>query len=172
MAHAVTEADFEKQPRGPYRFDRWKCREGVSTALGPFAVSLQIVGKNDTNPPDSEMVRRASDLVTYTQNNAEDILDIVYGHYLFVSQHPDWLQECGVPLNLSRDGVLQYLGDDRSLVVSRHLDWQEPYASTIFMVPKWDEEHALRLEFLEGTIASLNECGFRLNGGILTWIQR
>jgi hypothetical protein len=171
MANAVTAADFEKLPPGRYRFDRWKWRGQVSTAIGSFGVSLQMLGKDDTNPPDIQMIRHASELVTYTQNNAEYIHDIVYGHYLFVSKQPDWMEECGVALNLSRDGVLEYLGDHRSLVVSRHLDWDAPYASTIFMVPKWDEEHALRLEFLDGTITSLNECRFRLNGDILSWVQ-
>jgi hypothetical protein len=171
MAHALTAAEFEKLPRGPYRFDRWRWREEVSTLLGPFAVSLQMLGKDDTGPPDDEMLRRASELVAYARANADYILDLVFGHYLFVSEQPAWLESCGVPRNLTRNQVADFLGENRSLVVSRHLNWREPYNSCVFAVPQWESEHALILDFREGAIATVNDCKFRLESGVLRWVR-
>jgi len=63
--------------------------------------------------------------------------------------------------------VINYVRDDRSLVVSLHLDWDEPYDIAIHVVPMWDEEHALSLEYRDGTVVSANDSPFRLEAGVL-----
>lgn len=165
---AVTASELERQPGGPYRFDRWIAKRSIPSPLGAFSIDLNMLGNGDTNPPDSEMLRRASELVAYLESHAEYILDIVFGHYLFASQEDGWLEFNEVPRGLGRQSVTEYL-QTRSLVVSRRLDWNEPYSSAIFVVPKWEQEHALILGFRDGAITTLNDMKFRLESGVLRW---
>jgi hypothetical protein len=167
----LTIAEFEKGPRGPYRFDRWKLTRRIATALGPFEVGFQMLGKDDSNPPDDEMLRRVAELMKYVEDHGEYILDIVFGHYLLVSEQADWLEICGVPRGLRRDEIERFIREDRSLVVSRHLNWREPYNSCIFVVPLWDTEHALILDFRDGAIVAANDCKFRLESRVLRWVR-
>jgi hypothetical protein len=164
-------ADFDKQLRGSYLFDRWVGRRRIATPLGPFSVELQILDDSDTDPPDDEMLRRAYGLVSYTESHGGFILDIVFGHYLFAAEDRDWLGECGVPLGLTRNRIADYVREDRSLVVARHLSWDQPYSSSIHVVPLWDEEHALSLDFHNGAIVAANDSQFRLEAGVLRWID-
>src|SRR5579883_3309105 len=138
--NAMSIADFEKQLRGPYLFDWWLGRQRISTMLGLFSVEFQMLGNGDTNPPDQEMLRRASELVSYTEGHGQFILDVVFGHYLLAAEDREWLDTCGVPQGLSPDRIADYLREDRSLVISRNLAWDPPYASTIHIAPRWDEE--------------------------------
>jgi len=161
----MTAAEFEKQPRGPYLFDYWRWHKTVPTPLGDFAVEFQMLGDDDTNPPDDEMLRRASELVHYAGTHGDYILDIVFGYYRLASES-DWLEMAGVPRGLTRETVSSQVREDRTLVVSRHLDWAEPYDSVIHVAPLWDEEHALSLEFREGKIFSANDDPFRLEDGV------
>jgi hypothetical protein len=163
--------EFEKQPRGPYHFDRWSRKRPVLTPLGPFAVELQMLGDGDTNPPDNEMLRRGSELVTYAESHGEYLLDIVFGYYLLACEDPDWLESCGVPRGLTRGTVASFLRQHRSLVVSRHLSWSKPYSRAIFVVPLWDEEHALNLDFCDGSIVAENESEFKLDSDVLRWLD-
>lgn len=165
----ITAADFEKQPRGPYRFDRWIAKRVIASPLGPFTIDFNMLGKGDQNPPDEEMLRRASELMTYLESHSEYVLDIVFGHYLLAARQKDWLESCSVPRGLSRGMVTEYLST-RSIGVSRHLEWNEPYRSVIFLIPKWEEEHALRLELRDGAIATLNDSPFTLDSGVVRWI--
>jgi len=170
----MTLADFEKQPRGPYLFDWWVAQQRIATPLGLFSVEFQISGDDDTDPPDEEMLRRANGLVSYTESQGEFILDIVYGHYryyLLSAENRDWLEECGVPRDLSRNKIADYVREDRSLVVTRNLGWEQPYSSTIHVVLLWDEEHALSLDFRDGAIVAANDSRFRLEAGVLRWID-
>lgn len=161
--------DFEKQPREPYLFDWWVGREVVPTPLGPFKVEL-LVGVGETNPPDDEMFRRASELMTFVDGHGEYIVDIVFGYYLLATEDSEWLEFCGVPQGLNRQTVKNFVREDRSLVVSRHLGSAEPYSSTIHLVPLWDEEHALRLGIRNGTIVSANGAKFRLESRVFRWV--
>jgi len=163
----MTAADFQKQPRGSYAFDFWQCGKRVETPLGIFTVEFQMLGKSDTNPPDEEMVRRATELVRYAEDHGDYILDIVFGYYLFAAETPNWLEMFETPRGLSRDKISAYLRGDSTLVVSRHLDWSEPYDSTIYIVPLWDEEHALTLACCDGGITTVNDSAFILEAGVL-----
>jgi hypothetical protein len=167
----VTIADFERQPRGPYLFDWWLARQRVPTPLGLFSVQFQMLGDDDTNPPDDEMLRRAAELVRYAETHGDFILDIVVGHYLRAAEDCEWLEVCGVPQGLGRDRIADYVREDRILVVSRHLTWDQPYSSAIYVVPLWDEEHALSLDFRDGAIVAANDSRFRLEAGVLRWIN-
>jgi len=169
--NALTIADFERQPRGPYLFDRWVGRQRIVTSLGLFSVEFQMLGDDDTNPPDNEMLSRASELVRYAESHIDFIRDVVFGHYLLAAEDREWLDACGIPQGLSRDRIADYVRDDRSLVVSRHFRWGEPYSSAIHIVPLWDEEHALTLDFRDGAIVAANDEGFRLEAGVLRWTE-
>jgi len=164
-------ADFEKQPRGPYLFDRWVGRQRIATSLGSFSVEFHISNDDDTNPPDDEMLSRATGLLSYTESHSELILDIVFGHYLLAAEKGDWLEGCGVPRGVTRNEIRDYVRDDRSLVVARHLGWDRPYSSLIHVVPLWDEEHALSLEFHDGVIVAANDSQFMLEAGVLRWMD-
>jgi hypothetical protein len=72
---------------------------------------------------------------------------------------------------LGRDTIADYVREDRRLVVSRHLTWDRPYSSAIHIVPLWDEEHALSLDFRDGAIVAANDSQFRLEAGVLRWIE-
>ena len=163
--HRMTVSEFQKQPRGPYAFDHWIWDKRVSTPLGDFSVEFQMLGDGDTNPPDDEMLRRASELVRYAEAHGDYILDIVFGYYLLAGES-EWLDMAGVPKGLTRQTVSSQVRDDRTLVVSRHLDWDEPYDSAIHVVPLWDEEHALTLEFQDGALVSANDLPFRIEDGV------
>ena len=167
----MTIADFEKQPRGPYLFDWWVGQQRIATPLGLFSVELHILGDDDTDPPDEEMLRRTAGLVSYTENQGEFILDIVFGHYLFAAEERDWLEHCGIPRGLPRNRIADYVRKDRSLVVARHLNWDQPYSISINIVPLWDEEHALSLNVRDGAIVAVNDSRFRLEAGVLRWID-
>jgi hypothetical protein len=167
----MTIGDFEKQPRGGYLFDWWVGKQRVATPLGLFSVEFQMLDENDTNLPDNEMLRRTSELVSYTESHGESILEIVHGHYLLAAEDPDWLEDCEVPRGLTRHRIADYVREDRSLVVARHLSGEPPYTSSIFVVPLWDEEHALRLDFRDGAIISANDSRFELEAGVLRWVD-
>ena len=130
-------ADFEKQPRGPYLFDWWVGQKRIATPLGLFSVVFQMLGDDDTDPPDGEMLRRATALVSYTESHSEFILDIVFGHYLLAAEDRDWLENCHVPRGVTRNRIADYVREDRSLVVARHHSWDQPYTSSIHVVPLW-----------------------------------
>jgi hypothetical protein len=146
-------------------------RQRIATPLGTFSVEFHLLDDDDTNPPDDEMLRRASGLVTYAESHSEFILDIVFGHYLFAAEERDWLEECGIPRGLTRNKIAGYVREDRSLVVARHLSGGQPYSSSIHVVPLWDEEHALSLEFSDGAIVAANDSQFRLEAGVLRWMD-
>lgn len=167
----MTITDFEKQPRGPYLFDWWEAQQRIPTPLGPFLVEFQMLGDDDTYPPDEEMLGRANALVAYAEGHGEFILDIVFGHYLLAAEDYGWLDGCGVPRGMTRDRIADYVREDRSLVVARHLSWDQPYSSSIHVVPLWDEEHALSLDFSDGTIVAANDAQFRLEAGVLRWVD-
>src|SRR5687767_4307820 len=99
----MTLTEFQKQPRGPYAFDHWTWRKRVPTPLGDFAVEFQM-GVGDTEPPDDEMLRRASELVRYAETHGDYILDIVFGYYRLAGES-DWLDMAGVPRGLTRETV-------------------------------------------------------------------
>ena len=160
----MTISEFEKQPRGPCLFDHWVWHRRVPTPLGDFSVEFQMA-VGDAEPPDEEMMRRASELVQYARAHGNYILDIVFGHYLLAGES-DWLDLAGVPRGLTRETVSPQVRDDRTLVVSRHLNWDERYDSAIHVVPLWDEEHALTLEFRDGQIVSANDSPFRIEDGV------
>jgi hypothetical protein len=160
----MTLSEFQKQPRGPYAFDRWIWRDRVATPAGNFIVQLQM-GVGDTSPPDDEMLRRASELVIYVKSHGDYILDIVFGYYLLASES-EWLDMAGVPRGLTRETVLSQVRDDPELVVSRRLSRPDPYDSSVYLVPLWDEDHGLSLEVRDGQIVSANDFPFRLTDGV------
>lgn len=158
-------SQFQKQPREPYTLDRWFWNQKVQTPLGEFMVEFQM-GTGDTDPPDDEMLKRASELVRYAETHGDYILDIVFGYYLLASES-DWLEMSGVPRGLNRQTVISQVRDEGALVVSRWAQQENLYESAIYIVPLWDEEHALTLEFQSGQIVSANDSSFKIEDGVL-----
>lgn len=142
----MTLSDFKKQPRGPETFDTCVAKRTIKTALGDFTVELQMdIG--DT--PTDVMIRRADELVELLQAHSKTIHDKVFEHYRMAAEDVSWLDLCDVPEGLDRVGVLKHL-QVRSLVVSREEDGDEEYSSRVYIVPEWDEEHAIYLAYSRG----------------------
>ena len=141
----MTADDFEHQPRGAYLFNFWHARPRLHTPFGEFVVEARMP-LQDTEPPDEEMVRQANELVEFTRENPDAILDKIYEHYRGASGHPGWMESSGVPLGLDREELAPYL-DALNVVVDR--DGAEP---TIYVVPRWDHEHAIYLAVRDGRV--------------------
>jgi hypothetical protein len=136
----MTADDFEKQPRGPYRFDFWLSKRPVATLMGDFIAELR-------EPPDAKLLAKANALADYLCNNIEEVWGKVYEHYQRVAEHQDWMKSCGVPARLGRSGILRYLRS-RQIVVIRDGDEVD---GTIFIDPLWDVEHKIHLR-LKGDV--------------------
>lgn len=157
-------SEFKKQP-DEYSFDVWHWKDAVATPLGKATVEFQIENRKE---PDDEMLQRAAELVQYAQAHGDHILDIVHGSYLSVSKtDPDYLKLCGVPADLAREKMEDYLEREPFLVVTRDDNEDEPYNSSVFVVPLWDEEHALTLKFQDGAVVSVNDSPFKIEKGVL-----
>ena len=141
----MTADDFEPQPRGPYLFNFWHARPRVRTPFGEFTVEAHMP-LEDTKPPDDEMVRQANALAEFTRRNANAILDKIDDHYRGASAQLGWMESCDMPLGLHREALAPYL-DALNLVVDR--DGSEP---TIYVVPRWDHEHAIYLALRDGHV--------------------
>src|SRR5262245_11913869 len=96
--------DFRKQRRGPYAFDRWRCKDRVATKLGDLAVEL-AVHDDSAEPPDDTMIAVAEELANFAQANGELLLDLIHGHYRYAEKE-GWLEFWGVPAGLGRDDIL------------------------------------------------------------------
>jgi len=159
--------EFKKKSRSSYDFDRWVRDKTVATPLGDLTVDFQI--HRDRNPPDDEMLKRAAELVRYMEQHGDYVLDVVFAAYLWAGRK-GYLEFSRAPKGLTRENVCKYLEKkDRSLVVTRDPDSDEIYESAIFFTPKWDEEHALSLDFRDGQIVSANGDPFRLVDGVLRY---
>jgi len=144
----MTLSDFTKRSHGPYALDFWTAKQAIPSPMGEFTLELQMdVG--DHSPPDSEMLRRADELVALFRVNVEVIHDKVFEHYQRLTDDGDWLEMCGVPADLDRDGILEHL-EVRKLTVSRCGDEAEPYPSRVYIDPSWDVEHSICLAHHDG----------------------
>jgi hypothetical protein len=116
--------------------------------MGEFTVELQM-GIGDKAPPDDEMLRQADELVELLHAHIGTIHDKVFEHYQMVAEQGGWLGSCGVPGGLDRVEILEHL-QVRTLTVSRDADANEVYRSRAFIIPDWDEEHAIYLAYYDG----------------------
>src|SRR5277367_6105470 len=107
----MTADDFEKQPRGPRRFDSWLAKQPLPTLLGEFAVELY-------EPPDEEILACVREIVEAVTNSADEILGILYDHYQQIAVDKLWMRGCEVPNNLPRHRVARYLRG-RSITIRR-----------------------------------------------------
>jgi len=138
----MTLSDFTKQPRGAYLFDFWVANRAIPTAIGEFTVELQM-GIGDKAPPDDKMVRQADELIELLQAHIRTIHDKVFEHYQMVAE------QGGFPSGLDREEILDQL-QVRTLTVSRDENADEVYRSRVFIIPEWDEEHAIYLAYCAG----------------------
>jgi hypothetical protein len=162
--------DFKKQPRAPYSFNRWIRDKPVATALGEFTVDLHV--HSDKNPPDDEMLRRAAELVRYMEQHGDYVLDVLYGDYLRAAEdgYMDALLELEGAEGLTRENVCDYLGEgSQGLIVARDPEYEDGYESAIYLIPEWDDEHALSLVFRDGKIVTVNDEPFTLVDGVLRY---
>lgn len=144
----LTAEDFEQQPRGSYLFNHWIAKQRVPTSLGDFSIEAQTP-MHDTQPPDERMLAQMSILAAFVHANPDKILDKVYEHYQSASQEVEWMQDQDVPTDLSRVGLAPYIVT-LSLVTDR-----EEAEPTIYVVPQWDEEHAIYLAVRDGQVEFL-----------------
>ena len=100
----MTADDFKHQPHGPYLFNFWHATPRVSTPFGDFVVEAHMPLK-DTDPPDADMVCQANELAEFTRMHSDLILDMIYENYQDASDEPEWMENCGVPLGLTRDAL-------------------------------------------------------------------
>ena len=138
----MTLSDFTKQPPGQYPFGFWVANRAIPTPMGEFTVELQM-GIGDKAPPDDKMLRQADELVALLQAHIETIHDKVFEHYQMFAE------QGGVPSGLDRDEILDQL-QVRTLTVSRDENADEVYRSRVFIIPDWDEEHAIYLAYGDG----------------------
>jgi hypothetical protein len=145
----MTADDFE-QPRGPYQFNHWTAKAPLRTPMGDFGL-IAFTAPDDRAPPDERMIRVLADLAAFTSARHDAILDKVYEHYQMIAAAggAGWMDECGVPLGLSRSGVIPYLRD-RALTVERD-DCPEQTAR-IHIAPLWELEHTIYLERRDGRL--------------------
>ena len=145
----------------------WTWNQQVNTPLAAFRVELQVDDEDDKKPPDDEMLSRAAALVSYAQSHGDHIFDLVFGSYRRCLQSdPDWLDDFEVPRDLTREAIPQYVRGC-ALVVHRQAYQDELYGSVVHVVPQWDEEHALDMQFREGGIVTVSEMPFELRDGVL-----
>jgi hypothetical protein len=133
--------DFEKQPRGPYRFDYWLSKQPISTPMGDFIAEVR-------EPPDGELLKQVNILAAFLQSNIEEVWDKVYEHYQRVAADRHWMKSCGVPTRLDRNGILRYLRS-RQIVVER----DGGVDGVIFIDPLWDVEHKIHLRLEDGVLS-------------------
>lgn len=152
---------FERQDRGPYRFDRWHWPERVSTQLGNLIVELTI--SDGKPPPDAAMVTAANELVEFVTANGDMLLDLIYGHYRCAEEN-GWLKFWGVRRGLRRDRILSLV---ESIMLTVRRDKNGYPDMGVFVTPRWDPEHSLDLAYHDGRIVSINGRPYVLDGEVL-----
>ena len=142
----------------------WTWDRKIPSPVGSLAVEFQDFPARD-DCPNEEMLALAIDLVRFAEANGSLILDILFGAYLAAQRDdPRNLELCGAPKNLTKAEIKSQVRDDLSLVVSR---FEDELSASIYLVPFWDEEHALTLEVRDGMIVTINEYSFVLKDGVL-----
>ena len=139
--------DFDKQGK-----DEWTSKESVSTILGELPVALNIHDR--AGPPDETMLKLAAELVAFAKAHGDSILDAIYAHYREAEEN-DNLDVWDVPGDLNREQILSEV-QHVSLSVSRDKDAKKPYASYIYVIPNWEEEHALYLRSVDGKLVEFD----------------
>jgi hypothetical protein len=135
-------ADFRKQPRGPYLFDRWAAVPALDTPLGRFKVELNI-------EPDAELVATANALADFLAEHADAVVAAVYDNYLSGCYNEGWMESCQVPTGLAAAQVVRYLNNP-TISVRRARDGGT--SGVIYFSPQWEEEHGLYLKVSGGRV--------------------
>ena len=130
-------ADFAKQPRGPLAFDSWLCKTQLQTPLGPFDIELR-------EPPDGESVGALNELGPALLSRSHELLSQILASYQLAAENKYWMKDCGVPRNLERDQLIQYLRD-RTITIARNRERR--LEVTVDITPKWDIEHGIHWTF-------------------------
>jgi hypothetical protein len=158
-------AEFARAGGHPHSFYWWRWNREISSALGPFEVELRT--GPSCPPPDEPMLKAAASLVFALQKVEPQVIDIVLGHYRRQqADASDWLIQQGVPLDLDRRRIGEFIRD-RALVVMRDANEGTPDELCIYITPVWDTEHSLSLVVKNDQIATVNDAEVRLENGIL-----
>src|SRR5687767_1575508 len=110
-------SDYKKASR-----DCWTAKKPIATKIGPFAVDLSGIPKG--KPPSDEMLKRANQFIKFALANVDAIHDKLFKQYRAGSrdtQGKEWFEFCGLPTNLDRAGILEYL-EDATLTVDFNPD--------------------------------------------------
>lgn len=136
-------SEFKLLARGPYSFDTWRHSKSVKSPLGDFTVVIQLaIGSQ----PTSSMVIAATSLVEHFDKDKELLSQKVFEEYLAVCADmfaPEWLKGCGVPEGLQLSDLCAFV-DQRTLTVDGDL------TMTAYLSPKWDEEHGIYFDLIDG----------------------
>jgi hypothetical protein len=92
------------------------------------------------------MLEQVNTLAAFVRANPDKMIDKVYEHYQSISQQVEWMEACGVPTDLPRHGLAAYI-----VMLNLVIDREEP-EPTIYVVPRWDEEHAIYLAVQDGQV--------------------
>ena len=138
----LSESDFEQQPEPDPLGQIWLARMPVPTTIGQFSVEI-------VNRPDAELLSTANALITALASEHSTIVSAVYGLYQHAAEDRRWMKSCGVPRDLSRSEIADYL-TDRCITV-RRLPSGDP-AGSILVKMRWDDEHLAVFENKNGRL--------------------
>lgn len=143
MPTTFTPADFEQAQAGPRSMAVYRARVPLDNPLGPFEIELNA-------PPDSELLGHVNALVAAVSNDYDTVLGHVYENYLLAAENKHWMKACEVPSRLRDNQVMQYV---RSRSISVRRSRNGSLDAEVFISPKWDQEHGLRLALIGGQLA-------------------
>jgi len=140
--HILSPSDFLEQPEADARGRIWVSRAPVPSELGPFSVEI-------TGVLDDEVVSTANEALGLLVKDRQAILNWVYGLYTRAAEDRRWMKTHGVPRDLSRGEVLDYISD-RFVVVRRASDGRA--SGSISIRVRWDDEHSIRFGVRSGRL--------------------
>ena len=139
-----------KQGRGPRLFDRWKDEgEPLHCALGSLRVEMHT--EMDATP-DDRMHAMALDLMTYIASHDENLLDLIWAHYVF-ARREGWLSVWQVSADITRDTVLAHVLSFTPSVSRFEGEYDVGLQANI----AWDQEHKLWFGVQDGKLWLINE---------------
>lgn len=134
--------DFREHAEGLNSMRSWLASSTVSTPLGSFSVEI-------TATPDDELVALANVVVALMLKEQQTILSLVYDRYQRAAEDHQWMKTHGVPIDLSRAEVVDYISD-RFIRVRRHPTGRA--MGSISMRVKWDVEHGVQFGLTDGRL--------------------
>lgn len=138
---SITFDDFECK-RDAQQTECWLASSLVGSPLGPFAVEL-------TAAPDDDLIRTANETIELLVRERQTILNHVYGLYQLAADDKRWMKDHGVPRDLDKDQIADYVSKRFISVRRDHLGEAK---GSISMRVKWDDEHRVLFGIRNGRV--------------------